>query len=207
MRERTRMGIIYNERGNALSYAAAFLFLIIFGAAIFLYFLYQEKLFRFEFGPEKIETQELVFDKNKVLELFRREELVKEQAKELTREGDLLKHLQKQIEIEKTKLGEDKASITASMKTIEEKFKQLSEEEEKNLKRLSTIYSKMKAQRVAGILNVMDVETVAALLVRMQDKDAAKILGEIGVREPDRAAVISNIIKGKFKRDLFEKIP
>lgn len=195
-----------NTRGQILAYVTASLLLIIFAGAVFLFLLYRQGMFRFEFGPKKEVNQDLVFDRNKVLELFKREQVVKEQMKDVAVKKEQVENLRKQIDIEKSEFAKDKQKLDAVMQEISVKFKELTKEEETNLLRLSKLYSKMKAQRVAKIFDALDEETVAQLLVRMQDKDAAKILGEIGNADADKAARISNIIEGKIKKDLFAKV-
>jgi flagellar motility protein MotE (MotC chaperone) len=197
-----------NNKGQIVTYLLAIIFLIYFAGSLLLYLLYRQDLLRFEFGPKKVvEQPELVFDKNRVLELFKREELVAEKERSLEVEAMRLDSLQKEIVLERSKFAEDKASLTKAMEEISLEFQKLSEEEEQNLHRLAKLYEEMKAQRVAKIFAEMDEATVAQLLVRMQSKSASKIMGEIGVMDAERAARISDIIKGKFKRDMFEKIP
>ncbi|MFC1809335.1 MotE family protein [Candidatus Omnitrophota bacterium] len=207
MRSINSIRVLHNNKGQTMGYVLAIVFLVYFATTIVLFLLHREGLFRFEFGKEKVEEKkELVFDKNKVLELFRREELVTEKEKDLQVEAMRLEKMTKEIDLNKSQMTQDAEEIKKSMTEISAKFKQLSEEEELNLRRLAKLYEAMKAQRVAKIFSEMDEDTVAQLLVRMQNKPAAKILGEIGETEADRAARISDIIKGKFKRDLFEKI-
>jgi flagellar motility protein MotE (MotC chaperone) len=197
-----------NNKGQIVTYLLAIIFLICFAGALVLYLLHRQDLLRFEFGPEKVvEHPELVFDKNRVLELFKREELVAEKERSLAVEAMRLDSLRKEVALERSKFTQDKESLTKAMQEISLKFQQLSEEEEENLRRLAKLYEEMKAQRVAKIFAEMDEGTVAQLLVRMQSKSASKIMGEIGVMDAERAARISDIIKGKFKRDMFEKIP
>ncbi len=202
------MRTIKDNRGQIIAYLLAVIFLVYFAGTLVLYLLYKQDLLRFEFGPRKVEERpELVFDKNRVLELFKREELAAEKERTLQVETMRLDSLQKEIALERSKFAEDQAALSRSMEEISAKFQQLTEDEEMNLRRLAKLYEEMKAQRVAKIFAEMDEDTVAQLLVRMQNKAASKIMGEIGIVDAERAARISDIIKGKFKRDIFEKIP
>jgi flagellar motility protein MotE (MotC chaperone) len=197
-----------NNKGQIVTYLLAIIFLAYFSGTLVLYLLHRQDLLRFEFGPKKVEEHpELVFDKNRVLELFKREELVSEKERSLEVEAMRLDSLQKEIALERSKFTQDKEALSKAMEEISAKVQQLSDEEEQSLRRLAKLYEEMKAERVAKIFAEMDEETVAQLLVRMQNKSASKIMGEVGVTDAERAVRISDIIKGKFKRDIFEKIP
>ena len=187
----------------------AVLFLAYFTATAVLYFLHEEGLFRFEFGVPVVEQmpEDQVFDLKRTEELFRREQLIKENTKKLELRENAVTDLRRQIELERKKINEDREALTETMKEISEKFAELTAEEEAKLQQLSNLYSKMKAQRVSVIFNEMDSEMVSELLTRMKAGVSAKILGQMGVENPKRAAEISDIMKGKVKRDLFNQIP
>jgi len=198
---------ISRQRGSALAGFLGFLFLLYFGGSIFLYFLHKEGLFRFEFGREKTVEETLILSDNQVRELLRREKFLNEELRKVERQKEYLEELRKQVEIERARLGEDKEFISDKMAEITERFRGLTEEEEKNLQDLAKVYAKMKANRVANIFNELDDETIAKLLRRMQDKVSAKVLGEIGTTDAKRAALISDIIQGKMDRKVFREIP
>ena len=75
----------------------------------------------------------------------------------------------------------------------EKKKEEKGESEEKdNWKYIAKLYSGMKPDKVAAIFKDMDGVTVANILMRMGNRQAAKVMGAL---PPDKAIEITRILK------------
>jgi len=124
---------------------------------------------------------ELKSQKNKVLQ---REEQLNRQAirirkleNELTTARQRLENLHEETAVNITKLEKN---------------------EEKNLRKLAKLYSNMDPSQAAPILAGLDDDIIANILVRMKERQAARLLGSFAVENAnskDRAALISKKIR------------
>lgn len=193
---------IGKKRGGILGGFLALLWLIFFFVAMMIFFLWKANYLRFEYGPQE-ERKNVIYDENTIAELKKKEELLAEKEKALNRREARYEDLFRQIQIEQKEVQKERAEIEKRVATINARFEEFTQDEEKNIQDLAKLYEPMKAARVATIFNELDVKTVAELLKRMKKQVSAKILGQIGVENAQRAAEISNIMQGKDKSDAF----
>ena len=124
---------------------------------------------------------ELKSQKNKILQ---REE-------QLNRQSIRIRKLENELTIARQRL-ENLHEETAVNITMLEK------NEEKNLRKLAKLYSNMDPTQAAPILAGLDDDIIANILVRMKERQAARLLGSFAVENAnskDRAALISKKIR------------
>ncbi len=192
-----------NKRGGIL----AFFLLILWFALVFVgvagYLLYKNNYLRVEYGPPP-KKDEIIIDKNTALQLKKKhEELLKFEKELRKREANIVKR-EEEIRLAKKSLEDINAKIEEHARKIESMFQRFSKEEEDDFKRLSKVYETMKADKVVNIFEKLDKYTIAELLKRIKKNAAAKILGEMGVRNPEWAAAVSDIMQGKDKNEAFK---
>jgi flagellar motility protein MotE (MotC chaperone) len=202
-----------NNRGGILIIGAIVLGLIVFFVMMLAIFSYKAGYLRIELGMKKeVTNNEPQYDKNAVLALQKKEEdLTKKEALLKQKEEEVNALLaqvaisKKNIDVGQTKITEEQVKMAKHVEDIQSYFKQFTEEEEENIKRLAKLYESMKPDRVAIICDELDTQTVAALLVRIKARTSAKILAAIAGRNAVRAAQISKIIEGQNKKDAFAR--
>jgi len=190
-----------NRRGGILTLLLIILWLIFFFASMFAFFSYKAGYVRIEIGPPGEEI--IIVDENTIARLQKKEELLNNREKELGRKAQQFNNIMTQLNIEKQQIEKDQEIISKNLQKITSYFEQFSAEEEKSYKELAKIYEAMKPNRVAVIFDELEIETVAELLKRMKKRASAKILGEIGIQNANRAAEISRIMQGEKKTDAF----
>ncbi len=195
-----------NRRGGAFTGLLALLWLVFFFAAMMGYFLWKANYLRFEYGPPVEEsTIEKIYDVNSIDQLRKQDEELAKREAVMVKKEKAMAGILRQIDIEKAQLKDDREIVEKKVAEIAQYFEKFTQEEEDNLKRLSKLYETMKAARVVAIFSELDEQTVAQLLVRMKSSASAKILGQMGVENANRAARVSNIIQGKDTSDAFLK--
>jgi len=118
---------------------------------------------------------------------------VQEKLKEMDKENreKRLMEVEKVIEEKLKKLIEERKRLEALRK------KPLTEEEEKEVKKLVKIVSKTPSDEAGAILNEVKPRIAAEILIRLKDRQAGQILAAM---DPKKAAVVTEIIMSWRKR-------
>jgi len=114
-------------------------------------------------------------------ELDRREELIREEEKNLVQ-------LRGEIEKKVTELLKIKDEIRVDLKAIEERLEQLKVEENKSLASLANIYAKMRPEQAGPLLENMEEKLVVEIFSRMKEKTVSQIMPHLSAK---RAVAIS----------------
>ncbi len=124
---------------------------------------------------------------------------VQEKLKEMNeaQQGKRLKEIEKVIEEKLQKLQEERKRLEALRK------KPLTEEEEKEVKKFIKIVSKAPADEAGAILNELDPNIAAEILLRLKERQAGQILASM---DPKKAAKVTEIIM-KRKKSLSKGSP
>ncbi|HQU30130.1 MAG: hypothetical protein HRU72_10125 [Planctomycetia bacterium] len=119
----------------------------------------------------------------------------------------ILESLRSDLETERKELDALKQELNklfdvVSTKKIELKNEsvQLDEAESRNMKKLATVYSGMRAEKAAMIMKEMDEETAVKLLTMMDGKSSARILESIDLNLAVKLSEKLKLLKSDFKR-------
>jgi len=145
-------------------------------------------------------VSELSLEYNAMLdELKTKRESLSEKEKLLEKQAERIKQLESELVIARKKLEQLQIETSANISKMEE-------DEKKNLKKLAKVYGLMNPVQASVILSGLDDDTVVNILIRMKERQAAKILEGLGSQDSDskkRAAKISERIRTlSFKTDL-----
>ncbi|EDP75182.1 hypothetical protein [Hydrogenivirga sp. 128-5-R1-1] len=118
---------------------------------------------------------------------------VQEKLKEMEKDNQekRLREVEKVIEEKLRKLIEERKRLEALRK------KPLTEEEEKEVKKLVKIVSKTPSDEAGAILNEVKPRIAAEILIRLKERQAGQILAAM---DPKKAAVVTEIIMSWRKR-------
>ncbi len=124
-------------------------------------------------------------------DLKQQKEILSQKEQLLERQTDRIKRLEEELQVARKKLEklQDETAVNIT---------QMEENEERNLRKLAKVYSSMDSVEAAPILARLDDDTIANILIRMKERQAAKLLGSFGAQSSDakqRAAVISKKIR------------
>ncbi len=192
-----------NKRGGILTVIIILLWLMLFFVIMVAFFSYKAGYLRFEIGLQ--EGEEKIVDSNTVARLEKKEELLNGREEKLKEREKQFQNIITQINIEKQKIEKEQKEVSADLQKISSYFEQFSEDKEKSYKDLARVYEAMKPTQVAVIFSELEIQTVGELLRRMKKRASAKILGEIGSQNANRAAEISRYIQGEDKKEAFMK--
>lgn len=174
-----------------------FIAIIIFNVSV-IYFAHKQGLFHIIMGPkvEPADPREEFKTLYRAIEAKQKE--LHKQKEDMELETKKLEDLKQKISLEKSALIAQKTEVVNLLKQAKstQDKKELAEKQkrEKNIKKLSKIYSSMKAKDVVPIFEKLDDETVVSILMTMKAKDSAKILGAM---PPKRSSIISKKVRGK----------
>ncbi len=104
---------------------------------------------------------------------------------EKSKREERLKEVEKIIDIKLKKLIEERKKLEALKK------KPLTEEEEREVKKLIKIVSKTPADEAGAILNEVNPRIAAEILIKLKDRQAGQILASM---DPQKAAQVAEII-------------
>ena len=119
---------------------------------------------------------------------------------ELSRREKAIDLREQLVDLAESRL-DSKMDQMAELKTsLEGLLKNLSDKEEEELARLAKIYSEMKPQAAADVLNNLDNAIVYDLFRRMKSKDTAGIMEKMS---PGKARIISEMLAEKSELPSF----
>lgn len=125
------------------------------------------------------------------LSLDEREALLDLKETELNKKEETLNQRERQLE-EKDLTRQTQSNGTETVKSFSEMLKDFSDDELSNLKKVSTIYSKMDPAEAATIMTGMfDLTEISSILYYMQPAVSAEVLEQM---EPAKAAEITEIM-------------
>ena len=138
------------------------------------------------------ESQGLYLEYSSMIdELQSQKDKIGQREEQLNRQSIRIKKLENELAVARQRLEElhDETAVNIT---------KLEENEEKNLRKLAKLYSNMDPTQAAPILAGLDDDIIASILVRMKERQAARLLGSFAVESAEtkkRAALISKKIR------------
>ncbi len=151
-------------------------------------------------GLTERQLQHLIYDvREKTREHAQREkELADEDQRIALARKSLREDIEQLNQLQET-LDMRLASLAERQQRLDETLIEIEATEQNNLQRLGATYDRMDAVQAGNIMINMagnnQVEDVVKILYFMNDRNAARVLGQIGDAQPEVAAVLSRYLK------------
>lgn len=97
----------------------------------------------------------------------------------IRREKEELVALRQAVVVQEQVLTEGRRELSAMVTEIETKRRVLDEERERSAGRLAKMYENMKSAQAAPILSALDMDILLDIMVRMKEREAARILADM----------------------------
>lgn len=94
-------------------------------------------------------------------------------------EKEELMTLRQAVAVQEQVLEEGRKELSAMVMEIETQQRVLGEERERSAGRLAKMYENMKSSQAAPILSALDMDIILDIMVRMKEREAARILSNM----------------------------
>lgn len=118
-------------------------------------------------------------------------DVIKERQAELDEREEKLKRREAELNELKREIEEKITQLNTAQKKIEKLLAQGQKVKDKNVKHLAVVYSSMKAEKAAKLIERLDEDLTLDVLRQMEEKFVAKILSLL---DPDKAVRLSTAL-------------
>lgn len=135
-------------------------------------------------------------------ETFRMIEMIEKKNRELKKKEETLKNKELQLKKLELKLREDLQKINLALARSEEQLGLKDERTRQNIDSLIKVYSSMKPEEAANILEALDEDLAIKIISGMKSQTAGQVLSQLDVKI---AKTISERLAGKILKDAKKK--